>query len=429
MNTEIVRASGISGGISGSGRRTQLPQDFPVLVESATREIIEPVLFFLIDRYQRSPNTAKSAANDLKDWWAYLAEFKKRWDTVDREDVEAYRDAMLQTVSPQTHRPYADSTVLKRVGTVLNFYGWARSKGLVEEDIDMIVVAPSYRAIDTDSLAHIHNNKTHKVSEILPKRRTGIDDYVTALTAHDVSLVFRALGPLPSEQQVDPRPARDRLIGELSLNTGMRRDEVKSLTKWQVLNLKTDPNKSRSSVCALPLTKTKGLRPRKVLVPVWLVDELIRYYETERAEAIKHNHPKNAARKSADPLEFFVNGTSSRHNAGKPISNDSINRQFRKAVMDAGLTKTVTLLDPVTKEHYVVQDALYTFHALRHTFAIWRYYAEFKNGSLEPWKIVQALLGHANLHTTMAIYLRPCAAFEGQVSDTVYRYFEDIRNG
>lgn len=428
MNTEIVRADPAAPGSAGLARDGHLPMDFPILVDADTREIVEPVLLFIADRYMGCMNSAKSAANDLKDWWAFLSEIKRPWYAASREDVEFYRDAMFQTVSPVTHRPYADTTVIKRTGTVMTFYTWAHAKGLIDQALDRRISKPISRQSNADSLAHVRRSSTFESNDILPKRRTGLDDQVVALTPNDVEIVFKTLGPLPSEKATDARPSRDRLIAETGLNTGMRRDELRSLLKWQIYGLRPESSIS-TSVCALPLTKTKGLRPRKVLVPIWLVEDLIHYIENERAEAIKAARFYNRMPRNHEPTELFVNGISSCYNTGFGISNDTIDRQFRAAILAAGLTKTVSLVDPTTNERYVVEEVRYVFHALRHTFAIWRYYAEFMNGAREPWKIVQALLGHQSLQTTMAIYLRPCAIFEAQVSDVVLRYFEDIRNG
>src|SRR3546814_16518571 len=74
-------------------------------------------------------DTAKAVAEDLRDWWTYLLEFERRWDEATTEDVTTYRDVMAATVSPHTHEPYNETTVARRVGTVLNFRSEERRVG------------------------------------------------------------------------------------------------------------------------------------------------------------------------------------------------------------------------------------------------------------------------------------------------------------
>lgn len=411
--THITKAIQIDSGAVGG--RVRLPVGFPILVWDSTHEPIEPVLRYVYDRYRKRLSSALSVTNDLKDWWAYLTEHEIRWNVVDLEDVTYYTDVMLNTVSPLTHLRYSTSTIRKRTGAVRGFYEWAAQKKLLDRPIDFSGAA-GFGPSAVESIGGSADK-----SSFLPEPSEGVDDFVVALTSVEVAKIFKQLGPLPSERENDPRPSRDRLIGELALNTGMRRDEISNLTYEQIMRL--CPERSlKNGACLLRITKTKGLRPRYVEVPNWLVDELRLYAETERADSL------NARRGDAKPAyRFFLNGRNAKHNAGWAVKNDTIDRQFRNAVIAAGLMNDVVRFDPATSEQYVTEEPKFTFHALRHTFAIWRYYAEFAAGVHEPWKIVQALLGHKSLATTLAIYLRPCAVFESQVSDVVQQHFVALR--
>jgi len=172
----------------------------------------------------------------------------------------------------------------------------------------------------------------------------------------------------------------------------------------------------------LRVVRTKGLRPRWVLIPTHLVLELRRYIDGERAECIAVGR-RHGLR--ANPESLFVNGNASRHDAGKPIRAETLSRAFTAAVRTAGLTRSVTKTDPETGALYQSAEAAHTFHDARHTFAAWMYHAERAGGNAEPWKIVQARLGHRQLATTLNTYLRVVDDYRTEVNLNVYRFLRE----
>lgn len=391
--TEITRAVALPVKEAEKFRR-RLPTGFPILLFMESREPVRPVLRFLWEKYRYRTSTAVSLASDLKDWWAFVSEGGLRWDEAARSDIEYYRDVMSQTVSPKTHRPYRPATIRRRVGSVEIFYEWAIGKGLV---------AP-----------HLHSDT------MVPPRTVGKDDCVRAMSGPQVAKVFAALGTLPSEVRKNQQRSRDRLMGEISLNVGLRRAEVAALEASQIRSMHPDESMP-NGVCLLVIEKTKGLVKRTIEFPNWLVLELLAYDRTERAAAELASGSSQSA--------LFLNHAEARRCPGLRVSNDTIDHVFHKAILSAGLVTQVVCRNPRDGIQYERAESMFTFHSLRHSFAIWMYYAELAAGIHEPWKRVQALLGHANLITTLEIYLRPCAAFEGQVSDAVRNHFATIRNG
>src|SRR5215510_2037814 len=53
---------------------------------------VEPVERFLayLAAIEKSPNTIKAYAHDLKDWWAYLGGHRLEWQSVALEDVAGF---------------------------------------------------------------------------------------------------------------------------------------------------------------------------------------------------------------------------------------------------------------------------------------------------------------------------------------------------
>ena len=414
-----------------------LPEGFLFLVDDETGRIVEPVLLYLADRFisrkgYSQLNTLRAAVYILKDWWAFLAEFAKIWNEVNTDDLRFYRDAMLQTVSPKTHQPYGVNTVRRRLSTVLQFYDWAYQEGFFGENLNAKSVRQIIRSMDRNAMAHLSSDTGRsEVSDLLPLPRGSADDAVRPLTETEYRTVAHLLGPLPPEtgQSItDCRPTRYRLIAEVAIHTGMRRNEISSLTVWQILDLRPDSSRPFGAVKLL-ITKTKGLRQRHVFMPNWLVVALLWYIDHERKQALTVAKAHWLKDQAKAPAALFLNGAEARRHAGKALQNGTIDAHFHQATIAAGLTHAVHKIHPETGEHYVGHEPSHVFHDLRHTFATWLYWFEKSLGNPEPWKKIQARLGHTELATTTGLYLRAVADFEAQVSDTTMKFFEAIRHG
>ena len=405
-----------------------LPPGYSYLVDDETHCVIEPALLWLCHQYPPArsmwrPTTVANAAYDLCDWWRYLAHAGKAWDTADERDLVAYRDSMLHAVSPRTCEHYDLRSIRRRMGTVVSLYRWAAENGYYSgRFLDQQEIRKVVRPIDADPLAHTSPSvRACRLSRVLPPSTRSADDHVRPLSSKEWALVSHALGPLPSELQTGGRPSRDRLGAEISLWTGLRVDEIAGLTINQVRDLTPDPMEPHAAL-RLRVVRTKGLRPRWVLIPTHLVLELRRYIDGERAECIAVGR-RHGLR--ANPESLFVNGNASRHDAGKPIRAETLSRAFTAAVRTAGLTRSVTKTDPETGALYQSAEAAHTFHDARHTFAAWMYHAERAGGNAEPWKIIQARLGHRQLATTLNTYLRVVDDYRTEVNLNVYRFLRE----
>ncbi len=171
----------------------------------------------------------------------------------------------------------------------------------------------------------------------------------------------------------------------------------------------------------LSLRQTKGGRPRKVLVPTWLLDELVHYAETERMVPVRR--AREAGHKPAPNL--FVNGAdASDRDVGQALTARTLSRSFRSAVISAGLYERICdetnggLPDRLVANH--------SFHDLRHTFAIQQYLARRARGDAEPWKTIATLLGHRSFKTTMDYYLPSVSLAEAEVSDVMSDFIANL---
>ncbi|GAA0429874.1 hypothetical protein GCM10009094_38110 [Massilia aurea] len=94
---------------------------------------------------------------------------------------------------------------------------------------------------------------------------------------------------------------------------------------------------------------------------------------------------------------------------------------FRNACFELGLVDTVKKKDPMTNEVFLDKVPKHSIHDLRHSYAVLTYHAERLNGNPEPWKKIQAQLGHENLKTTIGTYLRYVEIFNDQPGMTDVR--------
>jgi integrase len=414
------RAEGITDAEWQALRPHALPKGFRYLVTEG-QDVVEPVLLYLHDKCVRSArirsvgNTERALCDDLYEWFSYLAAFGLRWDVVTTDDVATYRDAMMSSISPATGRPYAVTTVRRRLTTILGFYAWARELGLVETDIDVRTAKHIPREFSRDALAHIRSGLAMTmVSEVLP--RPYAEDHVDAFTVTDLERVFGILGPMPGTQGGD-RPSRDRVIGFLSFATGMRIEECVKLTKPQLLGLRADPAYGNFP---MRITETKGLYPRTVVVPAIVHEALVQYIDGERQEAVK------AGRHRVEPTALFLNGAQATRNRGCPITTHTIWRVFNHAVVAAGLTRVVRVVGESGLEDKL--QAAHSFHDLRHTFAALMYFELLNAGKAQPWLVLKNLLGHKHLATTMGIYLRSVNVAEAVMTDALDAYLKALRN-
>ena len=187
--------------------------------------------------------------------------------------------------------------------------------------------------------------------------------------------------------------ARDRLIVEWAVTTGMRRMEIAGL-RTQLLPDAASATFATLPVAPIRLDFTKGAKVRQVYPPLPLIDRTRAYIREERAVAIRH--ARRRAPSYREPAVVFLT------ERGEAMTPRAVGATFTRACEEAGVEAT--------------------FHGLRHTFAgtmlrfLQRHSA--KVPELNPLLALQAILGHADLATT-GIYLRMLATDLSAIEATV----------
>lgn len=405
-----------------------LPAGFPIPYRSDTCEIEEALLWFLMDRYltrgnRFRRNSTKAAAADLADWWMYLEHADALWNEATIDDVNAYAESMADAISPYTGQSYAQATIRRRKSTLRKFYSWAQNQKLVthalfaQESQDR---SQAYSLLDRSPLSHLGGPRQTWTETIQEKVRGRPSEEPSPFDPLTWRTIAAALGPtLPDES--DGRSPRLRLASETALQSGMRIDEVCSLDAAQFLVLSWPVDAPDDSRVFLPITETKGLKPRTVELPLWLVKDILAYIHGERAQMIA----EGIARKSLrfDHGRLFVNGLANRRHVGKALQPSNLSKQFNRAVKAAGLIRTVFRQDPETLEHYEFTEACHSFHDIRHSFTIWQFYVLREMGDPSPWHTLAIRLGHADHETTRRFYLKHTFELEAAVSNAVQAFF------
>ena len=392
-----------------------LKQGQPALfLETADRhKLFEEPTRFLNDHFVHggstpSPHTWAKAAYSLKSWFQYLQAIGRDWLIATEEDRRKYRDAYLTSISPKTGMLYGPTGVRDSMTVVRRFYEHCSEIGAYQGDIGGLSRVIEGRVlIDQDALAHTrHPMQTRLKDRALPKARPS--GKIHPLRVMDLRNLLQHIGPQAGDRQGDQRPSRDRLICDLGWAVGLRLDEINSLTTLQFLDLCPDPT---TPFVGMPLTilKGKGSKTRQVSVPTWLVIDTIEYIEGERAESLRAFRMSSRNR-STRLLLAHLNSNS----AGRPITNGAIQKMFREACFALGMVNTIEKTDPITGELFQDKIPKHSIHDLRHTYAVLTYHAERKNGNAEPWKKIQAQLGHEKLQTTINTYLRYVEIFTDQ---------------
>ena len=319
---------------------------------------VERFLAFLAS-IERSPNTVKAYAHDLKDWFTFLGGLGLDWRLVTLEDVAGYvvwlrlppaaREGRV-LVFPTVEHHCSESSVNRKLAALTSFCEFHARHGAALAGL-LVTLAPTGRGHSPATsfkpfLHHVTKNtgqrrRTIKLSTSPPRARV--------LTAAEAQSILDACERL-----------RDRFLFALLLDTGVRigealglRHEDLGIAERQVAIVARD-NDNRA--------RAKGGRSR--LIPA--SDELMRLY----ADYLNNEYG------SLDSDYVFVNlwGRPVGHPLTYPAVYDLVGRLRRRTGVPFGP------------------------HWFRHTYATWL----LRRGA--GMESVKELLGHASITTTIDTY-------------------------
>jgi integrase/recombinase XerD len=307
-----------------------IPAGFLILLDDKMA-IIEPAFAFLLElatvpRRSHSPETLRTPAEHLHDWFDSLEQSDVDWREASEETIAAYRNRMLEQRSPHTGRPYARSTINDRVRSVCRFYGWVHRRGWIAEIPFQADDVRLFSGRKLSFLTHVDSRPTLTAANVLT-----ISEYEKLprpLRVDQLKLLFANLD------------TPYRLMAELAVATGLRRKELCGLTVAQV-PATTELDASDHPLIGMPLVITKGDRPRTAYVPIRLINRSHWYIGEDRASLVRR--VRRTLPGYQPPMSPFLN----RHGAG--VTRARLTAAFAAAFRAARLDGSL--------------------HWLRHTFA------------------------------------------------------------
>jgi integrase/recombinase XerD len=190
---------------------------------------VEPVERFLgyLTSIEKSPNTVKAYAHDLKDWFAYLAGHDLDWQVVTVEDVAGFvawlrlppagRDGKV-AVLPTVEHHCSAASVNRKLAALTSFCEFHARHGVQLAGL-LIMFQPAGRRGSATS----YKPFLHHVAKNGPQRRRAIKlktsrSLPKVLTAAEAQAILDACGHL-----------RDRLLFAVLLDCGVRIGEALGL--------------------------------------------------------------------------------------------------------------------------------------------------------------------------------------------------------
>lgn len=408
-----------------------IPNGLQILVSGTTGHVVEPVLLFMREKcirrllpglpneLKKSPNTRKTIAYDLKDFFDFLDAESLTIDAIDDAVLNSYVSSMRTNFSPVTGCPYKDNTVIRRLSTTKMFCAWAQDRGLLRHRFSIKKVE-SKRPTDRKFLPHLqtHSTRENFAAEVDAPRTPDLGEGVTTLSPEEVQGILDALGPtVPIASLGEPEGSfeggsvRDRLMASCGLYVGLRRAEVCDL-ELSAVNAVHITDETSPATMQLIRVHGKGDRWRNVNVPTWLILAMRYYIATERADVIAKARAKDPG---YVPLNrVFLNRPNARTGLGAEVAPKTLGQVFH----DAQLRRNSSCLSQALTAPGVSKR--YGFHVLRHTYAVWTYICRKHDGDTDPIKYIQAQLGHAHYSTTADTYLKYSVSAETRLFDAFF---------
>lgn len=394
------------------------PTDFPFVVDDDTQEIVEPIALFLASKFNNDAcfrngtwtkmRSARAAAEDLKVWWHFLSSTGSgQWDDVGDRVLASYLRTLLRTRSEKTGRHLDAGTIRRHCASIDAFYEYARLKwpGATFPSVNSAKV-----------LAGFGVGRTGHETDRLPR----------PISETSVRAINSALGPLPTSR-LPKQSSRSRLAFAIAVQVGLRIDEILHLRADTFDRMSPSPaDGMKASV--LRIQKTKGLVPRDVHFPNWLILELKHYIQHERAESLQHGRRTWLRDAKDEPWQLLLNRPDARgRNAGKSATADSIEADFNSAVKGLGLMMPTTNMEG-TASKVNVDEPRHVFHDGRHTYAHWTFSGLLTRGhKIEgAWLLLRNRLGHKNVRTTIDTYLRAFSELDEGASDLLVEHLAKL---
>ncbi|QOC22244.1 site-specific integrase [Wenzhouxiangella sp. AB-CW3] len=329
----------------------RIPDGFPCVVDIDGKPV-DAINDYLLDAYfvscsVSSLKTLRTYAEHLADWFATLSRNRLTWSYARSSDLVSYRSALLRPTGING-KSLATTTINDRLSCVIRHYRWANTRNI---------------SLSKSMLTLISSDNSRTGLYVSPKRRT--------LLVKKYQYLPRAINPDHLDDLLKNLNNPYRLIALWALYSGARRGEIAMLRTGDIFSASVEVQ----VLCELEV-KTKGGGYRTLYVPNTIVSKTKRYMAELSAK--NPNFPLDGA------------GLLWRNRFGQTITPAAITSAFYRARVASKFPRRVR------------------FHDLRHTYAIntlRSLYVIAKAKPIAPLKMLQRLLGHRSIESTM-IYIK-----------------------
>lgn len=327
---------------------------------------VKPVQKYLkyLDSIQKSPNTLKTYCYALKHFFAFLSEKDLDYKKVKLEDLIDFISWLRSPYNSTKIAPFQaipsmrkEKTINLTLSVISNFYDYQYRNGNISNYMTekMFQERGRNNSSPYKGLLHHVTNRNEESRNILKVKEPKLK--IRALNKAEVTKVFNATTNI-----------RDKFLIQLLFETGMRIGEVLSL---HIGDISIDHQFSHSIKLVYRGQLENDARLKSGERKILISQELIDLYDDYLYDVIDEIGSKT------DHLFIKLSG----QNKGKPMEYWNVSSLFKRLQEKTGLH-------------------LYP-HILRHTHAT-LFYQRTKD-----IKQVQDRLGHAQIQTTMDLYLHP----------------------
>lgn len=387
---------------------------FSYVVDRSTmapvREILE-YLTYSASKRSNSETTIKNKADACYELFLYLDAIDLDYRDICLDTLVEYKERLSAYISPRTRRPLAAGTVKYRLQVAREFCEYHK---LIEPRAAKAIVGrPTYGSFPAYS--------AKSDSELSVKNNSSLVEYIIK---DDLNKLMSELAGNPNERGLNY--SRDWLISAFCLTTGSRISETLGLNTGQIYAAYKSVQEGKPAV--IRLIKTKGSKPRDIIVDRDLIMLLKRYVDSDgpRARAVEIGQAHRSSFK--DNESVFVNESDCAPRfAGRTYSAKRAEEHFAAVQIRIGMVRTVPIYDLETREPIGERQVnKHRIHHLRHTYAIQAWHAYRRLPEIDRWIKIQGQLGHKSHEVTASIYLRAVKHLEGDARDVMGAYLKTL---
>jgi integrase len=277
---------------------------------------------------------------------------------------------------------YSLATARSYMGAVIGFYKWMHRHGYLKNDDEHVLT--HFTSVEIYKGVNQHDMLSHTKSDA--KRVYEMSNIMKMFPRYANTPLYKKLKPMTLDHKelfyknIDTLPKPISLMLRLCEQSGLRIDEVTHFPADIIGN----KNFSELDVIPVPITHTKGSKPRIVEIPLELYEELEQYKESKQRQKklIKRKELKDSKEKLDCTDYLFLS------NKGTPYTENTLEVHF------GVLRRLIRTIEPTW---------YYRVHDLRSTYATYWLWSESQTRNVGYEFLMDELamlMGHESTSTT-----------------------------